>query len=308
MKKKIAAFIVLVIVAAAVLVYFVFPEVLFNMTISSMRSSAGLSKGSLKVDNHRVVFLEGGKGDPILLVHGFTADKDHWTLFSKFLTPRYRVIALDLPGFGESSRLETASYDITSQVKRLDKIVTAMGLKSFHIAGNSMGGWIAGKYAVEYPLKVLSLTLLDTGGVVSCEKSELRKLIDKGENPLLVDSIEGFERNMNFAFEKPPAIPWGIKRYLAKRAVLNRNFNTKIFNDIIRAGYSLESDLHRIKTRTLIIWGDKDRLIHISCVDVLLRGIKDSRAIILKECGHLPMVERAEETAGYYGEFLKDVH
>ncbi|MFC1883193.1 alpha/beta fold hydrolase [Thermodesulfobacteriota bacterium] len=307
MKKKIIASIVFVFLAAAAVIYFAFPEVLFNISISSMRSSAGLSKGSLQVDDHKVVFLEGGKGDTILLVHGFTADKDNWTRFSQFLTPKYRVVAIDLPGFGESSKIESESYDIPAQVKRLDKIVTALGLESFHIAGNSMGGWIAGKYAVEYPQKVLSLGLLDTGGVVSCEKSEFRKLLDKGENPLLLDSVEDFEKNMTFVFEKPPAIPGSIKRYLAKQAIASKSFNAKVFNDIMKEGSLLESDLQKIVAKTLVIWGDKDKLIHVSCVDVLLKGIKDSKAAIIKNCGHLPMIERAEETAGHYLEFLKSI-
>jgi pimeloyl-ACP methyl ester carboxylesterase len=305
MKKKIAVLVILVILASATIIYFAFPEILYNLSISSMRKKAGLSKGSLYIDNHRVVFLDGGKGTPVILVHGFTADKDNWTLFSKFLTGKYRVIAPDLPGFGESSRLEAESYDIPSQVERLDKIAAALGLDSFHIAGNSMGGWIAGRYSAEYPQKVLSLALLDTGGIKSCKKSELRKLLEKGENPLLLNSVEDFERNLNFVFEKPPKIPGNIKRYLAKQAVANRNFNRKIFNDIMKEGSLLESDLHRIRTKTLIIWGDKDKLIHVSCADILLKGIKNSKVIAIKDCGHLPMIERAEETAGHYLRFLE---
>ena len=307
MKKKIVAAILLVLLAAAIVIYYVFPEVLFNISISSLRDRAGRSKESLQVDDHKVVFLEGGKGDTILLIHGFTADKDNWTRFSQFITPKYRVVAIDLPGFGESSKIESESYGIPSQVRRLESIVKALGLESFHIAGNSMGGSIAGKYTVEYPQKVLSQTLLNTGGVFSCEKSEFRKLLDKGENPLLLESAEDFERNLNFVFEKPPAIPGSIKRYLAKQAIANKSFNSKVFNDILKEGSLLESELHKIRTKTLIVWGDKDKLIHVSCVDVLLKGIKGSRAVIIKNCGHLPMIERAEETAGHYLDFLKGI-
>ncbi len=99
------------------------------------------------------------------MVHGFAANKDNWTRFAKFVTPVYHVVALDLPGFGDSSCLESASYSIADQAKRLNRFADEIGLKKFYIVGNSMGGHIAGRYTVMFPETVLTLGLFDASGV-----------------------------------------------------------------------------------------------------------------------------------------------
>ena len=94
---------------------------------------------------------------------GSGADKDNWDRFAKRLTGSYRVIAPDVPGFGDSSKIPGAKYDMQTQVMRVHEFVRAIGLKKFHIAGNSMGGLIAGMYAASYPEDVLTLGLFDAG-------------------------------------------------------------------------------------------------------------------------------------------------
>ena len=304
MKRKLFI-VVAILILVPIVIYFAFPEVLYNFSITSLRKSAGLSKKIIEVDNQTISYLEGGKGDAILLLHGFSGNKDNWTTFAKSLTTNYHVIAIDLPGFGESSKIETESYNIDSQVKKLDRIVDVLGLNKFHLAGNSMGGAIAGKYAAVVPDKVLSLALFDTAGISSAEKSELAKLMENGENPLLIESSQDFDEMIKFVFEAPPPIPKRIKVYLAKQSILNRGFNKKIFKELMLEKYSLESDLSKIQANTLILWGDNDRVIHVSCTNVLEKGLLNSTTVIMKGCGHCPMIERPEETAQHYLEFLK---
>ncbi len=278
-------------------------ETLYNFSIKSKRGAAGLTEKSIQVARHNIFYLEGGKGETILLIHGFGANKDNWPDLAKFLTPAYHVIALDLPGFGESSKINTESYSIDSQVKRLDKIVTTLGLNNFHIAGNSMGGMIAGQYAADVPEKVLSLALLANGGINSPEKSELEKLLEKGKNPLLIETADDFEAMLEFAFVEPPSVPGFILNYLSDQAILNRDFNDKVFNEI--QNYSMEPALPKIKSKTLVIWGDTDRLLHVSSTKVLKEKLPQCTTVILKNCGHAPMMERPEETAEHYLSFLR---
>jgi len=306
MKKKLLI-VTLILLLVPVVIYFGFPEVLYNYSITSVRKAAGLSKKVIEVDNYSIHYLEGGQGETILLLHGFSANKDNWTMLAGSLTENYHVVAVDLPGFGESSKIETDSYNIASQAKRVNRIVETLGLKKFHIGGNSMGGAISGKYTVDYPDKVLSLALLNTAGIHSAEKSEFRKLVAKGDNPLLVKTPEDFRRTMRFVFVEPPPIPGRILDYLTKQSIMNRDFNEKIFSQIVKENYSLEDDLSKIKAKTIVIWGDKDRVIHVSCTDVINKGLPGSTIVVLKNCGHLPMIEKQEETAKYYLEFLKKV-
>lgn len=304
MKRKIIT-IILVLLFVPIIIYFVFPEALYNLSIISARKSAGLSKRIIEVDNHAISYLEGGEGETILLLHGFGANKDSWTILAKSIAENFHVVAIDLPGFGESSKIETESYSIDSQVKRLNRIVEALGLDLVNLVGNSMGGTIAGKYTADFPDKVLSLALFDTAGIFSAEKSEFIKLLEKGKNPLLVESQEDFDAMLRFVFVEPPSIPGRIKDHLTKQSILNRSFNEKIFKEIIEEKYSLEHDLSKIKVKTLILWGDMDRIIHVSATNTLEKGLADCVTVIIRGCGHAPMIERSEETANHYLNFLK---
>ena len=216
MKKKIALLLAIV-AALAVVLYFALPSLIVKWAKESERKAAGLQTKSLRVDDHEIVYLEGGQGEQILMVHGFAANKDNWTRFAKFITPIYHVVALDLPGFGDSTCLETASYRIEEQAKRLNQFANSVGLKQFHIVGNSMGGHIAGRYAVMFPERVLTLGLFDASGVKSPVPSELATKLAKGEpNPLVAGSVEEFDRLLEFVFFKPPEIP-GLREEAPRR-------------------------------------------------------------------------------------------
>ena len=90
------------------------------------------------------------------LLHGFGASADSWNRFAKPLTKRYRVIAPDQPGWGASTRIETASYGYPAQIERLHQFLSALGLKRVHLVGHSMGGFIASAYAARYPDEVIT--------------------------------------------------------------------------------------------------------------------------------------------------------
>ncbi|MCP3952871.1 MAG: alpha/beta hydrolase, partial [Desulfobacterales bacterium] len=107
-----------------------------------------------------IEYLEGGQGDTLLLLHGFGANKDNWTRIGKHLTPHFRVIAPDLPGFGESGKNPDGDYSISAQARFVKDFVQALGIKSFHIGGSSMGGNIAGAYASSNPETLKSLLLI----------------------------------------------------------------------------------------------------------------------------------------------------
>jgi len=305
MKKKLA--VVLAAAAAlAVALYLVLPDLLVKWARQSDRKAAGLQDKSVRVGDHEIVYLEGGKGETILMVHGFSANKDNWTRFAKSITPAYHVVAPDLPGFGDSTYLENASYGAVDQAKRLDQFVSAIGLKKFHIVGNSMGGHIAGRYAVMFPEKVITLGLFNATGVKSPEDSELGKILAKGQpNPLIVGSVEDLDRLLKFAFVAPPEIPGFAKKLLVDEALRHRPSNQRIGKQISAELGALEPDLPKIKARTLVLWGDQDRLLHVSSVKPFEKGLANCTAVIMKDCGHLPMMERPEETARHYTAFLK---
>jgi abhydrolase domain-containing protein 6 len=294
--------------------YFILPETLFDLAVTAGRYSAGLTKKEIQVDSHRIVYLEGGKGQTILLLHGFAANKDNWIRFAKYLTNDYHVVIPDIPGFGESSQIQSENYAVGNQLKRIDRFTEALKLESFHLAGNSMGGMLAALYGATYPQKVLTLALLAPGGVGSPNPSEVAILLQKGTNPLLTGNTEDFDRLLELCFVKPPFIPSQFKKVLAGDAIAHRNFNYKIWNDMLGnlAGdaLSLRESLLRpylpqIRAPVLIIWGDGDRILDVGGVSVLEKNLNNYKTVIMKKTGHTPMLEKPQETASYYTGYLK---
>lgn len=270
------------------------------------RQLAGLSVKQVQVDEFDVHYYEGGSKDAetILMIHGFGADKDNWLRFAKPLTSKYHVIALDLPGFGDSSKLD-ASYDVGTQTERLAAFSKQLGLNKLHLIGNSMGGHIAALYAARYPEQVLSVALLDNAGITSPVKSEMFQRIERGEaNPLLVNNAADFNNMLNFVFVKQPLIPDALKQHFAEKSIANRPLNEKIFSSLRDRYIPLEPELSKIQAPTLLLWGDQDRVLDISSIAVMQPLLKQSTVVIMKDCGHVPMLERPDETAAHYQAFL----
>jgi abhydrolase domain-containing protein 6 len=296
-------------VILVVALYFVAPASLYEQAITVERNAAGLVKKTVQVDDHQVAYLEGGMGEIIILVHGFGAEKDNWDLFAKYLPPGYHVFIPDIPGFGESTKLHEARYDIASQVKRLDRFAEVLNLGKFHMAGNSMGGMIACEYAAQYPQKVLTLALLAPGGIIAPNKSELIKMFEKGVNPLLVKNPGDFDRMLSLLFVNPPPFPPPFKKVLEERAMASTAFNEKIFQDM-SADFNqptspLAPFLPKVQAPVLIIWGDKDKILDVSSIPILEKGLKRRQTVIMKDTGHIPMLEKPQETASVYRDFIE---
>jgi len=295
-------------------IYLLFPETLFNLVVKAGRRYAGLAKKEIQVDDHKIVYLDGGKGQTILLLHGFAASKDNWIRFAKYLTKDYHVVIPDIPGFGESSQIQNENYAAESQLKRIDRFTEVLKLERFHLAGNSMGGMLAGMYGAKYPQKVLTLALLAPGGVGSPSPSEVAILLQKGTNPLLTGNTGDFDRLIKLCFAKPPFIPSQFKKVLAADAVAHRDFNKKIWDDMMgnltKEALSarenlLKPYLPQIQAPVLIIWGDTDKILDVGGVSVLEKNLKNYQTAIMKDTGHTPMLEIPQETASYYVSYLK---
>ena len=200
MKKFIIAVVMLLAAAAAIL--YISPAALTASVRLVERQLAGLSEQQVALGDLSIHYYEGGpaKGETIVMIHGFGANKDNWLQFARHFTQRYHVIALDLPGFGDSDR-PAGSYDVGTQAERLESFIKTLELGKVHLVGNSMGGHIAGLFAARYPQQALSLALFDNSGVTAPNESELFHLIETGQpNPLVVRSSGDFQRMLDFVF------------------------------------------------------------------------------------------------------------
>ncbi|UZE96314.1 alpha/beta fold hydrolase [Alkalimarinus alittae] len=282
---------------------------IYDAAISFERKQAQLTAKHIQVDSLDIAYLEGPRrvGDQtLLLIHGFGAAKENWIRFSAQLTDRFHVVIIDLPGHGESSQDLTFNYGLEHQVEFVHQIVQTLGLGQFNIAGNSMGGAIAALYAANYPNEIRTVALYDPAGIHDVE-SDLEKHLREGVNPLIVSDTESFERLLKFAMEKPPFIPWPITEAAAAKASQKQKINAKIFTDISSGDRALfKTEIAKINTPTLIIWGTEDRVINVKNADAFEQLIKGSTKIIMQGIGHVPMMEVPKESAEMLADFVNN--
>ena len=281
------------------------PEPFLDAALGAARRAAKLETRRVRAGDHEIAYLDGGAGEPLVLLHGFGANKDHWPPLAKQLAGRYRIIAPDVPGFGESEKHPELRYAIDDQVERIHAFVGALGLDRFHLGGNSMGGQLAAAYAARHPERVKSLWLLAPAGVATADPSELQSFLARGENPLLVRDAADFARLVRLCFAKPPYVPGPFQRVLAARSVAERPFNDKIFQDWLARPAWLESRVEGLKVPTLVSWGAEDRVLHCSGAAILGRLVPAARIVVMPGVGHLPMMERPQECAGQFLDFQK---
>lgn len=308
------SFIIIVLISAIVfltLLYLFFPEQIVLLMRWLMRKRARVERKTVTVDGRTWPYLEGG--DPskptLVMVHGFGADKDHWTFYAPWLTNDYRLIAPDLPGFGENDRDGELPFDVGSQAARLKGFLDALGIDRPHLGGNSMGGWIALRFAIDYPDALRTLTLMNNAGILGADESELQKLAaNRDYNPLVIANLEDADRLIAFVVRKPTYVPARLKPVIYADALKHRDLLDKIFWTIAdeMEAKPLNDELHKVTVPTLIIWGRHDKLIDVSCVAVLEAGIAGSRSHIFDHVAHVPMIEDPKATAEVQRAFLAE--
>jgi len=288
----------------------VFPEHLVALMLSAVRRFGGLRARIVDVDGVTWPYLDGGleSGEIVILLHGFGGDKDNWPLYARHLSKTFRVIAPDLPGFGENGRDPDpdADYRISTQVGRLRKFVEAMGIDRFHIAGNSMGGYLALEYALAYPSSVITMLLLNNAGVSSINKSEVEVAANRGENMLVVSSLQELDKLLKLIVYRPMPIPGVVKQHIGKRLIDQRCFLDRIFWSLYDDNLNrpLDDQLHNVSVPTLIIWGCCDRIIDVSCTEIMKERIPHNQCIVFEKTGHVPMLECPVQTASAHREFI----
>ena len=266
---------------------------------------AGLHPRRATVRGAAAPYLEGGSGEPVVLLHGFAADKDNFTRIAGLLARRYRVLIPDLPGFGEAGRDPQTGYAIADQVEHLHAFLLQLGLARVHLGGNSMGGFIAAQFAARYPALVASLWLLDAAGTAAAYDTPIiRAYRAGGEMPLLLRSPDQFDALVRISTGRRVFIPWCLRDQLGRRGAADLALHTRIMQQM-HASPLLEQQFARIDTPALIVWGGADQVLNPTGAAALQALLPDSRVIVLPGVGHLPMLEAPRRCASDYLAFLR---
>lgn len=260
----------------------------------------------------RVHYLDSGPAGapPIVLIHGFGDNSFSWDGWTKVLAGDHRVIAIDLPGHG----LTTSPTDFPAAPDRyadlVDAFAQAIGLSSFAVAGNSLGGGVAWQLAVRHPARVSALILVDAAGWPS-------QTLNK--NPPLAFRLMRYKlgRDILASIDNMPLIREGLKKDVVDQSVLTEPFIQR-WADLqrmpghrpilmsLRPGALVASNqtLAPIKVPTLILWGRQDQLIDVDAAHKFADAISGSRLIVYPDAGHLLMVDQPGRSAADVAKFL----
>lgn len=282
---------------------------LYETAVEYQRSSAGMQKKSIAMDFGKIVYLENDvkREETIVLVHGFGGSKDNWTKMIAQWHDRYHVIAIDLPGNGESVSDETLGYTTTHQARMLESFIKAKGLKHFHLIGHSMGGAIVLRYMEKHAENVDSLILIDAMGMEQT-KSDGVKLVEISEkNPLYdVCTQERLDTLINYSMHKVPTFFTLFKRPLLEEKCSRKEIEKVMYEDLYK-DIELGEVAKTIDKPTLILWGEKDRIAHIDNATLFHNTIQGSQLVIFKEVGHVPLLEDPVRTASEIEKFLREI-
>jgi pimeloyl-ACP methyl ester carboxylesterase len=242
----------------------------------------------------RTRIMRHGEGEPLLYLHG-ARGASAWLPFMRRLSAQFDVIVPEHPGFGGSDTPGWLDNVGDLAYFYLD-LIEALNLRRLHLAGVSLGGWIAAELAVRDDGALATLTLIAPAGL---------DLKDTPKGDIFAWSREELTRNLfhDPAFAQAAlAIPPGAteQRLEAK----NRQATERLAAHPPLFNPDLHKWLHRIAVPTLLVWGDDDRVIPAAYGEAFRALIPGARLSVIEHCGHAPQIEKAEELARLLAAFI----
>jgi len=270
----------------------------------------------VNVDGARVHYQEFGEAlkPPIILIHGYTASVYVWKTVAPMLADAgFRVIAVDLLGFGYSEKPSWFAYSIQSQAGMISRLMNCLGIGRAIIVGNSYGGAVALNLALDYPEAVEKLVLVDPVTNDEPKNHPLLRLVSVrgiGEviTPFIADSKFFLRHRMRGTIARANHHLVTEERMTAILRPLNAadGHHSLLATSRKWSANRIEQDAHLIGRPTLIIWGEEDKVISIKGGCKLHAEMANSRFVVLKNCGHVPQEEKSELFTELVSEFCRD--
>jgi pimeloyl-ACP methyl ester carboxylesterase len=251
--------------------------------------------------NYVDVGRDSGDEEPAVLVHGLGGQWQNWLENIPRLALDRRVVAMDLPGFGLSPEPDDdEGISIPRYGQYVNALCDKLGLGKVELVGNSMGGYIAAEVAIQFPERVGRLVLVSAAGISSAETLQAPILtVGRVATALATNSVARYRRlasrpiTRHFSLALVARYPRLLKPDFAYEGFF-KGAGKPGFDDALRAclDYDFRDRLPEVKVPTLIVWGEKDSIIPVRDADTFERLIDDSRKLVMKDTGHIPMAER----------------
>lgn len=274
----------------------------------------------------RIHFRDEGPRDalPIVLLHGSNASLHTWEPWVAALGTEFRMVSLDLPGHGLTGRVPGDDYSPLAYVEVVHALARHLALPRFAIAGNSMGGGVAWRYALTHPDDVAALILVDASGLPEWREAGSGPPVgEDGDTPIAFALLRrGWFQSIARYLDPYYLIEQGLQSSYANQALVTEALIRRYYDLNMREGTRAATlarfgaaaraeegdwDLASIRQPTLILWGDRDNLIPTTVADRFAAVIPQATLLIYENAGHIPMEEVPKHSAADVRTFLRPV-
>jgi pimeloyl-ACP methyl ester carboxylesterase len=252
------------------------PRETMNAVLRGGLLLAGIREETIDVGLPMHYYTAGRRGSPIILIHGLGGSAESWSALMPLLSRDFLVYAPDLPGFGQTP-LAPEGVSVATHVLYLERFLDALGYPRAILVGNSLGGWIAARFAVEHPERVDRLYLLNSAG-----------LLRESTNPPYATDREGARRILKHLWGYTLPVPGFILDAMVRNS---QSPAYKQFLERYNPAEELDSVLEQIQAPTTIIWGMRDGIFPLTCASDLHTGIAGSELIFLPRVGHMAQIQ-----------------
>lgn len=310
-KKLLRLLLALVVIAAIALTVFWFARPA-DLSFDEVRASVPNSAYShfADVDGVRIHYQEKGTGTPLILIHGFSSSTYSWKDVFEPLAKSYRVIAVDLKGFGFSGKPD-GDYTRRAQAILVTHLLDYLKIEKAWLVGNSMGGEVSLNFALQNPTRVAGLILIDSAGVSVPGSNSLAP--GYASTPFVGPVL------IALALTSDKLVRQGLEKSFYEDARITDERVASYYRPLTTRGgqlaalrartqwslFPIEQELSKISVPTLIIWGAEDALIPVAAGRKMNSLIKDSKLAIIEKCGHVPQEELPERVLDELTKFIE---
>jgi pimeloyl-ACP methyl ester carboxylesterase len=260
---------------------------------------------------------DGDVSQPLVFVHGLSGCWANWLEQLPVFAGAHRVVTLDLPGFGYSP-MPSQEISISGYARLLDSLLGQLGIDAAAVAGNSMGGFIASELAIAFPQRVERLVLVSAAGISTTGHPGTARALPSLRRLETVLAASGAwvasksdtvarrarlrEALMALVVRHPDRLPAALAAEQLRGA--GKPGFIQALQSIL--DYDIRQRLPEIACPTLVVWGDRDRLVPLRDADVFVELIPDAHKVVFEDTGHMSMLERPAAFNALLEEFLAE--
>jgi pimeloyl-ACP methyl ester carboxylesterase len=244
----------------------------------------------LNIDGTNIGFSRRGRGTPLILLHGYPLDRTMWGEVAAMLESEYDLIIPDLRGFGKSDVME-ADRSIMAYASDVAGLMERLAVRKAHVAGHSMGGYVALAFARLYPRQIAGLGLVASQEVADTEERKAAR--HASSKQILADGVGGVVEGMSSKLSPVPEVQAFVRGVIARQ----RPMGLAVALDAMADRPDSTEVLRSFAGNVVIIHGTADELIPVDRARAMRLLVPAAHYLELPGAGHMPMLENAAAVA-----------